>query len=432
MNPCLRLLVAAALLGSWATGQDLGFEKSRAQDILKGVTQDIEKNFYDSKLKGIDWHARTEKTTQQIKAAHSISDIYMAITAQVEDLQDSHTRFIPPGRTRLIRYGFAAKPIGDSIFVYKVKKGGTAEKAGLRLGDQILGVNRFAVEREFFARLMMLVTYLQPAERLDVMIRREGESPRTISIAGDVQEFKPYVDLTVRREFDFSELVKEEFEAEFGAFRKPDANGIAYLRLSTFSGDEGRVERFVDNVAGAKGMILDLRDNGGGYLEALRRFAGRFETEPVAMVDVMYRDKTEAVKVKPFKPFQGLLVVLVDSGSASAAELMTRHLQIRKRATIIGDKTAGLVNASRTFFEKVGVGTAVAYSTQITVGGILFPDGSILEGRGVAPDLTCLPSAADLQQEKDTCYNMARALLRKELGVDATKDLESQLEKIKR
>jgi C-terminal processing protease CtpA/Prc len=59
----------------------------------------------------------------------------------------------------------------------------------------------------------------------------------------------------------------------------------------------------------------------------------------------------------------------------------------------------------------------VPFGVQISVGKVLFPENEDLEGRGVSPDQKCLPSAEDLRQERDTCYDKAMVLLKKQLGI---------------
>ena len=106
----------------------------------------------------------------------------------------------------------------------------------------------------------------------------------------------------------------------------------------------------------------------------------------------------------------------MDSQSASASEVTARVLQIEKRATVIGDRTAGAVMGSIFLrhtlgHELGGVGSFAIYATSITVADLLMSDGVSLEKVGVVPDETVLPTAADLAAERDPALARAITLL---------------------
>ena len=154
------LFLMGLLLVVRALPQDLDFERARALQILDQVSDSIRKNFYDPQLHGLDWKALTAQARQRIEQAKSLDGLYAPIFVLVDSLQDSHTKFIPPGRAARIRFGFEAKPFGDRILVYEIRKKGAAEAAGLQLGDQILAVNGFKAERATFRELMLFLRVL--------------------------------------------------------------------------------------------------------------------------------------------------------------------------------------------------------------------------------------------------------------------------------
>ena len=79
---------------------DIKFERARAREILNIVASDVEKNFYDPAFKGLDWKAEVNKTREKIDAGNNIGEIYTAIFNLMMKLDNSHTEFMPPGRTR--------------------------------------------------------------------------------------------------------------------------------------------------------------------------------------------------------------------------------------------------------------------------------------------------------------------------------------------
>ncbi len=144
-KPVISIVVLTCRFSSVA-GDDK-YERGRFENILNVVAKDVQKNFYDPAMKGLDWNALTETARKRIRQADHIGEMNAAIFALTYQLNDSHTVFVPPGRTSRAVYGFEAKPFGDKIMVYELKKGGPAEKAGLQLGDSIVRVNNFKVER---------------------------------------------------------------------------------------------------------------------------------------------------------------------------------------------------------------------------------------------------------------------------------------------
>jgi C-terminal processing protease CtpA/Prc len=98
---------------------------------------------------------------------------------------------------------------------------------------------------------------------------------------------------------------------------------------------------------------------------------------------------------------------------------------MRKRATIIGDVTAGKVNRSQVFGGIGGAIYMISFGVSITVSRAVMPDGLELEGRGVTPDLKCLPTEDDLRSSKDPCLDRALELAR-DAASKGTKDSRSR------
>jgi carboxyl-terminal processing protease len=114
--------------------------------------------------------------------------------------------------------------------------------------------------------------------------------------------------------------------------------------------------------------------------------------------------------------FAGRIVVLIDSGSASASEVTARVMQIEKRGTVVGDRSAGAVMTSRFFTHTLGqdlygIGSVAFFGTSITVADLRLADGRSLEKVGVTPDETVLPTGADLAAGRDPALARAITLL---------------------
>jgi carboxyl-terminal processing protease len=109
--------------------------------------------------------------------------------------------------------------------------------------------------------------------------------------------------------------------------------------------------------------------------------------------------------------FTGKLVVLVDSQSGSAAEVFSRVLQLEKRGTVLGDRSAGAVMESRQYPFFLESGTVIIYGVSVTSADLLMKDGKSLEHTGVTPDETILPTAADLAAGRDPVLARAAELV---------------------
>jgi carboxyl-terminal processing protease len=388
-------------------------DRGRMRDVLSTVSQDIQKNFYDPKLKGLDWKALTEQARQRIDDAKSINEMITAIFVLANKTDDSHTQFLPPGRVFRPLFGFAAKPFGDEIRVYAVKSKGPAEITGLRPGDVLLSVNGYRAERSTFDLMMLDFRVLRPKAELVISYARGNDPPQTVHLQAKINKgvFSQDLNTTVWRY-----LVEWDDDGGYSHGQLFD-DDIAYLQIPVFDREElpspHRLERT------PRALILDLRGNPGGIQIAVLEMAGHFEPVATSMGEMITRKKIEPLKIKPQKPNFATVpvVVLIDSESSSAAEMLARHLQVSRKATVIGDHSAGRVNASLFFAEGVGTDRIVPFGVQISVGKIVLANGDELEKRGVTPDVPCLPSGDDLRSGRDPCLLQALSLVRKAAGL---------------
>jgi carboxyl-terminal processing protease len=158
-----------------------------------------------------------------------------------------------------------------------------------------------------------------------------------------------------------------------------------------------------------KALILDLRGNPGGSVETLKYLIGGCFEKEIKIGDRIGRSEQKPMIAKLHgHPFTGKLVVLVDSKSASAAELFARVVQIEKRGTVLGDLSSGSVMEAKHYSYKAGIDTVVFYGASITDADIVMTDGKSLEHNGVVPDEIMLPSAEDLANGRDPV--LARAV----------------------
>lgn len=386
-------------------------ERGRMEDILNIVSKDVQKNFYDPTLKGLDWPALTEQARQRIRSADHTGAMIGAISALLYQLHDSHTVFIPPGRTVHALYGFKAKPFANDILVYELEKDGAASKAGLQLGDEIVAVDNLNAARPTFFDMMRYLLVLDPQLDLRVEIA-DGASSKVVRIPTTLEPHPKQSFL------DYNEIMRAiDAQKHFYSFKDYD-NGIVYLNLRTFLVPPAEMGAMAGKAKNAKAVVLDLRGNGGGVLDAMTDLLGRFTREPFEMGKAASRDKSEPIRVKPVSPLiSSPVFVLIDSASASGSEMFARSMQLHKRAIVIGDRSSGRVNRARVFWEEIGAYERVAFGTEIAVSRVIMENGEELENRGVTPDEFCIPTPADLRAEKDPCLERALTLARSATSV---------------
>jgi carboxyl-terminal processing protease len=196
--------------------------------------------------------------------------------------------------------------------------------------------------------------------------------------------------------------------------------------MPSFMMPASQVDAMMDKVRKHRTLILDLRGNHGGEAATLKQLVGHFFDRDLKIADRRGRREMEPLiaRTRGNGVFKGKLVVLVDSDSASAAELFARVVQLEKRGSVVGDRTSGAVMESLPFRHDMGTGgqgisTKIFYGASITSADLLMSDGKSLERVGVVPDELMLPTAADLAAGRDPA--LARAVSLVGLAIDPEK-----------
>jgi carboxyl-terminal processing protease len=183
-------------------------------------------------------------------------------------------------------------------------------------------------------------------------------------------------------------------------------------KFPSFLVDPAEVDGLANKVHPYQTLILDLRGNRGGSRAAMDKFIGEFFAANVRVGDVKTRGQSqpEIAKSRGKKAFAGKLIVLIDSQTASAAEIVARVVQLEKRGIVLGDRSAGAVGEADDYVHAVALDATnvTQYRTRVTVANLLMSDGKSLENVGVTPDERILPTPADLAAGSDPV--LARAL----------------------
>ena len=410
------ILCVIATQRSGAAQSLSGYERALGRQMLELTKADIKKNYYDPTVHGMDLEAHFKAADEEIKSAATLSEILGIIAKAVTDIDNSHTFFIPPAMTHRVDYGWYMQAIGDKSYVVAVKPGSDAERKGMKAGDRVLELDGITPTRNQIWK--MKYNYrVMPREGMRVMLQSpEGQTREIIAMAQI--ELDPRVNSTSRYDYYIQSVRDFESEAPLYKHRYYHSQDVVIWKMPDFSFDEATAKEIIGKVRSSKALILDLRGNPGGYVKTLEAFMGHFFDKDVKVADLKSRKEMKPLLAKTAgkNTFNGRLVVLVDSNSASAAEIFARLMQLEKRGTVIGDLTAGAVTQSKFYQHEGGANNAISYGAYITNADMLMPDGKSLEKVGVTPDEVLLPSAADLAAKRDPVLVRAAALVGIELS----------------
>jgi carboxyl-terminal processing protease len=380
-----------------------GYDRGVSVNMLKQIKRDLKDNYYDTAFRGMDVEKTFTEAEDRLRAANSVSEATAIIADVLMRLNDSHTVFYPPERVARVKYGWHATMIGDLPYVTGVVPGSDAEKKGVAVGDRVLTWNRFEPTRENLWQISYLYTFVRPQVLQRVIVRKPDGVEKAIDVQSQIEEH-PMAQL-------------EDLLDELAAGMRPSADvnkaaGDTLVWKYSGFGDPKAVERVMKKARDYTSLVIDLRGNGGGAEETMRTLIASLFDRDVQVVTTHTRKGDEPLVAKGRKDaFAGKLVLLVDSRSASASEIVARVAQLEKRGTVVGDRSAGAVMRARFFPHTVGLGSIAFYAVSVTIGDARMADGGTLEKVGVTPDETVLPTGADLAAGRDPVLARAITLL---------------------
>lgn len=301
--------------------------------------------------------------------------MYGAAEGMTASLGDPYTAFFPPvqnSRTKEdlqgefggvgIQLGF----IDKTLAVMSPLKGSPAMKANVKAGDLILKIKD---EKKNISQDTSKLTIDEAVN----LIR--GEKGTTVILTMFRDGDKQSKDVSLVR--DIINVPSTELEWI-------DNNKVAHITVNKF-GEQTLTEwtKIVDEVKakGAKGVVLDVRNNPGGYLQRAVDLGSEFIADGV-IVKQRDRQKTETLNVDRQGKLVGVpLVVLINRGSASASEILAGALHERLGTKLIGEKSFGKGTVQEA--QEIGDGS----SLHVTIAEWLLPSGRNIHGNGLDPDV---------------------------------------------
>lgn len=296
---------------------------------------------------------------------------YGAIKGMVASLDDPYTFFLTPEENKQSKDDLEGKFEGigaqlglknNQIVVIAPLKDSPAERAGVKAGDLIIKVNDQSTEKWTLTEAVSKIRGPQ-GTKVKLTLERDG---------------KQFV-ITITREKIFVPSVELSFE-----------KNVAVLKLTRFGDDTNNEwSKTINQISNKwqrkeiKGMVLDLRDNPGGYLEGAVYVASEFLPMGKIVVEQRYmNNESQKYRVLRFGKLQDIpLVVLINKGSASASEIVAGSLRDYQRAKIIGEKSfgKGSVQEALDLKDKAGL--------HVTVAKWILPKGDWINSKGIEPQI---------------------------------------------
>jgi len=417
-RPCslpLAVLVLLVAVRPAVAQAPSGEQISRAHQMLAQVRTDLKKYYFDSTFGGVDIDAKYRQVDSTLDHAGTIGELFGDIAQLVFDLHDSHTTFWPPARAADVDYGWGWSTIGNAGYIDTVEKGSDAERKGLAIGDRVVSIDGMTPTRDSRWLIDYLYNVLNPRPGMHLQLMHPDGRLDEVDVLAKVtptDRVVDYSDMATRSRilngYEDASHARRHWWREFG-------DTVLVWHFLSFGYEDIGIDEMMERAAGHKSLIIDLRNNGGGYEEGIRRLLGHFIDHPERVARLRRRNKTDSLVARPAgkTPYRGNIIILVNANSASASETTTRFLQLEGLATVVGDRSAGALMSSVYYPHEAGFvlgGKHVDYGVTISQQDVIMNDDARLENVGVMPEWIVVPTGADIAGKRDPQMTKALAL----------------------
>jgi carboxyl-terminal processing protease len=383
--------------------------------VFDDVWETIQERYYDIKFNGIDWQASRIKFRTLASQAKTTHEFYDVIRKMLSALKDAHTRVYGPDEKfdwwnpRFITLGFTIREVEGLPTVIQVNRTSEAARNGIRPGDVLLKIDNVPAKQFITQKLE------EPGLASDTSARYraianvlEGPAGSTVQIDWQTKGGKT-------KSASFTRFWNQK-QLGFGSQR---SDNIAIIKIDAFTQSLALefTKALPKMVAGADGIILDLRGNGGGDAEAMADVVSPFLEDGTGLGKFVDRSGASfelhsyLKRLWPSAAAVNLpIVVLTSESTSSAAEIMTAALQTNRNAQVIGTGSCGCVLAIRSRHALPDGGVLdVSEFDYRTAAGVR------LEGRGIIPDTRTSLKRQDLYAGRDSTLEIAKSHLKQSM-----------------
>jgi carboxyl-terminal processing protease len=384
-------------LGSWNLFVEPSQGLNDQQALVVDVWRLVNEAYVDPSFAGVSWRKLRQKALE--KSIQTRADAYSAIDAMLAPLDDPYTRLLRPetfgqleaatkGSMSGVGLQLGLKPESGNVVVIAPVEDSPAAEAGIRDGTELITINGKSTA---ILGLEDSAALLRGAPGSTVhleLLSANGES-RSIDLERRPVDLRPVRSRRIRT----------------------GDHTLGYLRIGQFSETvpEAVEEALQDLEAKAiEGLVLDLRNNSGGLVNAGLAVADDLLSGAVIMETQDRNGISERRQANPETFYNGPMVTLINGGTASASEILAGALQDNQRSPLLGSKSFGKGEIQTMM--ALGDGSGLA----ITVARYLTPDGHPIQGVGLTPDQAITatePQGSSLGSDEDQWLRAATSQL---------------------
>jgi carboxyl-terminal processing protease len=406
--------VAQAQVASLPGPENAPLSREMRLKVFDQVWRAVNENYYDRNFNGLDWLAQRQQFRPQAETARDNGEFYRVLRGMIGKLGDAHTRIYSPEdgfdryRPAGTTVGLTVRRIEGRAVITAVEPTSEAARQGIRAGQVVMQVDGVPVEQALARILAELGASSTPTARdlqsLDRLFQGPRDSQVSVTLLDEEQQARTLI--LTRRYVEFQRKVVHRMLPHH----------IGYIEVTGFGPEVERdFDRAMQSLQWTRGMILDLRNNGGGFVSTVAWIASYFFPEDTDLGEFTTR-QGRSTRRKTWKAriaYRAPLTVLVSSRSASGSEIFAAAIQERKRGLVFGSNptTCGcLLGVSRTLRLDDGGKLNISDTDFRTA------LGKRIEGIGIVPDQHLDLKIADLALGRDGLLetavdNLARGLI---------------------
>lgn len=327
-----------------------------------------------------------------------------AAAGAVASLGDPYTVFLDEKSNKELNDDLAGELSGigievgqknDRLTVIAPIDGTPADKAGIRAGDYIAAIDGVDTRTLTIDEAVKKIRG-EKGTNVKLTVVRGSESPKEIEITRDLISVPS---------------VTSEMKAD----------GVGYIKIRRFGDDtaqEVRKAGLTLKTQGAKVLVLDVRDNPGGYLQSAVDVASEFYSEGVVVEERSRNSKNKVDTARPGGALTDLpVVVLINEGSASASEILAGALNDKDDAILVGEKSYGKGSVQEVIClnNVLFTSSCKGPSLKVTIANWFTPAGVNISKEGIRPEFEVKLSADDANNNRDPQLDKALELAKQEI-----------------
>jgi carboxyl-terminal processing protease len=388
------------------------------QAAIDFVWTTVNERYYDPKLNGVDWRAARAQYEPLMLAAKSDDEFWELLDKMTGVLKDSHTRVHSPKQVQQDRaneshsLGLGMLVLNDNLVLTSVHPQSDAFWAGVRAGMLIKTIDGKPAVAHYNELVAAARENSTPWARVRGAARKiNGGDIGTVSVMTFVRVDGSEITVSMKR---------RRFAASPDFTPRVLPSGFGYIRFSNFVGRlQDDIIAEIARMKDTPGIIVDLRNNGGGAGAMSRNLLAQFfkdtqtgfktitrSGKPLTVAFVPITKMDEVIKGVGAAAYTKPVVVLTNANSASASEIFAGAMRETKRATLVGQRTCGCLLGYFGLADVPG-GAQMAYSEI----GFITKSGLRIEGEGVPVDIEVIPTREDYLLSRDRALERAVAHL---------------------